>query len=114
VAAPNAFGAAGTEVDASATVLPLCDLRAIGDEIAVIVARLAACHSPRNEYAWAVSTVEEIEKAIERLDIAQQLKLLQGLFARLKISPDDVAWLKLAESAFQFWDNPDDAAYDQL
>lgn len=61
-----------------------------------------------------MSTVEEIEKAIERLDIAQQVKLLQALPAHLKISPDDVALLTLAESAFQFWDNPDDAAYDQL
>jgi hypothetical protein len=61
-----------------------------------------------------MSTVEEIEKAIERLDVRQQVKLLKELPAHLKISPDDVAWLKLAESAFEFWNNPDDAAYDQL
>ena len=61
-----------------------------------------------------MSTVEEIEKAIERLDVRQQVKLLKELPAHLKISPDDVAWLKLAESAFDFWNNPDDAAYDQL
>jgi hypothetical protein len=62
----------------------------------------------------AMSTVEEIEKAIEKLDVKEQLKLLQELPAHLKISPDDVAWLKLAESAFGFWDNPEDAIYDKL
>ncbi len=61
-----------------------------------------------------MSTVEEIEKAIEKLDVKEQLKLLQELPAHLKISPDDVAWLKLAESAFGFWDNPEDAIYDKL
>jgi hypothetical protein len=27
----------------------------------------------------------------------------------LKIQPDDVAWLKVAEPAFEFWNNPEDA-----
>ena len=61
-----------------------------------------------------MSTVEEISKAIERLDVKEQAKLLQELPDHLKIRPDDVAWLKLAEPAFDFWDNPDDAAYDRL
>ena len=60
-----------------------------------------------------MSTVEEIEKAIERLDVKDQLKLLQELPEHLKIAPDDAAWAKLAESAFDFWENPDDAAYDK-
>jgi hypothetical protein len=61
-----------------------------------------------------MSTVEEIEKAIERLNIAAQVRLLKELPERLKISPDDGARLKLAESAFGFWNNPDDAVYDKL
>lgn len=61
-----------------------------------------------------MSTVEEIEKAIERLNIAKQVRLLKELPEHLKISPDDAAWLKLAESPFGFWDNPDDDAYDKL
>ena len=32
----------------------------------------------------------------------------------LGISPEDYAWLKLAELAFRFWDNEEDAIYDQL
>ena len=61
-----------------------------------------------------MSTVEQIEEAIERLDVQSQVQLLRELPAHLKIAPDDVAWLKLAEPAFAFWDNPDDAAYDAL
>ncbi len=29
-------------------------------------------------------------------------------------SPEELAWLGLAEPAFQFWDNPEHAAYDAL
>lgn len=61
-----------------------------------------------------MSTVAQIEQAIERLDVKQQVQLLAELPAHLKIAPDDVAWLKIAESSFGFWDNPDDAAYDTL
>ncbi len=61
-----------------------------------------------------MSTVQEITDAIERLDVKEQVRLLEELPAHLKISPDDVAGLKLAESAFDFWDNLDDAASDKL
>ncbi len=60
-----------------------------------------------------MSSVQEIEAAIERLDVRQQIQLLHDLPAKLKISPDDLASLKNAESAFGFWDNPDDAIYDE-
>jgi hypothetical protein len=61
-----------------------------------------------------MSTVEEIGKAIERLEVSEQVRLLKVLPEHLKISPDDVAWLKVAESTFEFWNNPADAAYDNL
>lgn len=61
-----------------------------------------------------MSSVQEIEDAIGRLDVKQQMQLLHDLPAKLKISPEDLAALKNAESAFAFWDNPDDAAYDKL
>lgn len=61
-----------------------------------------------------MSTVQEIEAAIERLDVKQQMQLLHDLPAKLKIFPEDFAAPKNAESAFTFWDNPDDAAYDQF
>jgi hypothetical protein len=61
-----------------------------------------------------MSTLAEINEAIEKLDVREQIRLLQLLPQHLKISPEDVAWSRLAESAFAFWDNPDDAIYDQL
>jgi len=53
-----------------------------------------------------MSTVAEIEAAIEKLDLKEQVELPKALPRTLKISPDDLAWSKLAESAFEFWDNP--------
>ncbi len=61
-----------------------------------------------------MSTVAEISEAIEKLDVRDQVKLLQTLPQHLKISPDDLAWSKLAEPAFEFWNNPEDAIYDKL
>jgi hypothetical protein len=61
-----------------------------------------------------MSTVAEINEAIEKLDVKDQIKLLQSLPEHLKISPDDLAWTRLAESSFAFWDNPEDAIYDKL
>jgi len=61
--------------------------------------------SPRVQQA--VHIIQEFE-AEER---DQFLSLLPRL---LNISPEDYGWLKLAESAFEFWDNEEDAIYDQL
>lgn len=40
--------------------------------------------------------------------------MLNRLPSVLAPSPEELAWLRLAEPAFQFWDNPEDAAYDAL
>ena len=61
-----------------------------------------------------MSTVRQINEAIEHLDVREQIRLLQDLPAHLKIQPDDVAWLKAAEPAFEFWNNSEDAIYDEL
>lgn len=61
-----------------------------------------------------MSTVEDIEIAIEHLDVKQQVKLIRELPRHLKISFEDVAWLQIAEKSFSFWDNSEDAIYDQL
>ena len=61
--------------------------------------------SPRVQQA--VHIIQEFE-AQER---DQFLSLLPKL---LGISSEDYGWLKLAESAFGFWDNEEDAIYDQL
>jgi hypothetical protein len=61
-----------------------------------------------------MSNVQEISEAIGHLDVREQIRLLHELPAHLKIQPDDVAWLKAAEPAFEFWNNADDAIYDGL
>ncbi|MBM3888298.1 MAG: hypothetical protein FJ388_04135 [Verrucomicrobia bacterium] len=61
-----------------------------------------------------MSTVEEIEQAVEQLEVKDQLRLLRELPACLKVSLEEIGWLKLASSSFDFWDNPEDAIYDKL
>jgi len=61
-----------------------------------------------------MSTVAEITKAIEQLDVQEQLQLLGELPAHLKVQPEELAWLRASEPAFAFWDNPQDAVYDRL
>ena len=61
-----------------------------------------------------MGTVQEIGEAIEHLNMRDQIRLLHDLPAHLKIQPDDVARLKAAEPTFEFWNNPEDAIYDQL
>ena len=61
-----------------------------------------------------MSAVQSITEAVERLDVREQVELLKELPRHLKISLDDAAWAKLAESAFAFWHNRDDAIYDTL
>lgn len=61
-----------------------------------------------------MSTVAEISEAIEKLDVKEQVKVLEILPRHLKILPDDLAWSRLAEPAFEFWNNPEDAIYDKL
>jgi len=59
-------------------------------------------------------SLEEIEKAIKKLDKVEQQKLLQNLLKLLNIDPESFSWLKVAEPSFAFWDNEDDAIYDNL
>ena len=60
-----------------------------------------------------MSRVAEISEAIEKLDVKEQVELLRILLQHLKISPDDLTWSCLAEPAFEFWNNPEDAIFDR-
>lgn len=40
--------------------------------------------------------------------------MLSRLPCVLALSQEKLVWLHLAEPAFAFWDNPEDAAYDAL
>jgi hypothetical protein len=59
-------------------------------------------------------SIEEVEQAIAQFPHEEQRRLLAELPGLLKFSPADFAYLKLAESSFHFWENPDDAIYDTL
>ena len=59
-------------------------------------------------------SLEEIEQAIVKADPEKQRRLLRDLPHLLRISVSDLALLKVAESSFGFWNNPDDIVYDQL
>ena len=59
-------------------------------------------------------SLKEVEQAIGSFDMNDQEKLLKDLPKLLKRSTTDLALLKVAESAFNFWDNPEDQVYDHL
>jgi len=58
-----------------------------------------------------VRQVVQIIREFESQERGQFLHLLPTL---LNISSEDYGWLKIAESAFEFWDNEEDAVYDRL
>lgn len=58
--------------------------------------------------------LEKIEKDIENIPSETQRRLLEHLPDLLKRQPTNLALLKIAEKAFDFWHNPDDAIYDRL
>jgi len=59
-------------------------------------------------------SLHEVEQAIEQFPPEDQQRLLTELPRLLKISGVELAYLKLAEQSFRFWDNSDDAIYDTL
>ena len=59
-------------------------------------------------------SLHDVEQAIEHFPPEEQRQLLAELPQLLKLSPQDFGYLKLAESSFQFWNNPDDTVYDTL
>jgi hypothetical protein len=58
--------------------------------------------------------VDEILQQIAHLEPEEQRQLLERLPAVLLCSAEELGWLQVAEPAFGFWDNPEDARYDQL
>ena len=58
--------------------------------------------------------LDEIERAIANADPETQKRFLSHLPRLLKLSAAELEFLKAAEKAFEFWDNPDDRIYDRL
>jgi hypothetical protein len=61
-----------------------------------------------------MTTIQEIEKAIELLTLADQLRLYRDLPHLIGRDPEDLEWQRLAVEEFFKDDSPDDAAYDSL
>ncbi len=58
--------------------------------------------------------VQQVVQIIQEFKIQERDQFLHLLPNLLSISPEDYGWLKMAESAFKFWDNEEDAIYDRL
>ncbi len=65
-------------------------------------------------YNGPVSTIAEIEAAIGKLAPAEQMQLLRDLPTLLSPELQDLEWLQAAEPSFAFWENEEDAVYDEL
>jgi len=59
-------------------------------------------------------SLKDIEDALEQFYQHEKQLLLSKLLSHLKISKEDIALLKAAETSFDFWDNPEDSIYDNL
>ena len=60
----------------------------------------------------AMSTVQEIEKAIEALLLADRLRIYRDLPQLIGRDMEDLDWQRLALERFFQDDSPDDEAYD--
>ena len=58
--------------------------------------------------------MERIFEEIKSLSEKEQKEFLALLPKVFNLSPEDLLWARLAESAFGFWDNSEDEIYDEL
>lgn len=72
---------------------------------------LGSCQGLRGK---AVTTIQEIEKAIEALPLAEQMRLYHDLPQLMGRTAEDLDWQQSGLEAFFKDDSPDDAAYDSL
>ena len=61
-----------------------------------------------------MSTVQEIEKAIEALLLADRLRIYRDLPQLIGRDMEDLDWQRLALERFFQDDSPDDEAYDDV
>jgi hypothetical protein len=59
-------------------------------------------------------TIEQIQQAIANADAESQRQLLAAMPQLLNIDAGSVSLLKAAEPSFDFWDNDENAVYDNL
>jgi hypothetical protein len=61
-----------------------------------------------------MSTVQEIERAIEALPLPERLRLYMDMPQLIGRDKEDLDWQRLALERFFEDDSPDDQAYDQV
>ena len=61
-----------------------------------------------------MSTVQEIEKAIETLPLSERLQVYRDMPQLIGRDLEDLDWQRLALERFFQDDSPDDAAYDRV
>ena len=61
-----------------------------------------------------MSTVQEIEKAIEALPLSERLQVYRDMPEMIGRDVEDLDWQRLALERFFQDDSPDDAAYDRV
>jgi hypothetical protein len=59
-------------------------------------------------------TLKTLEKCIRALKPEEQRKFLRDLPALIRLPKEDMARLRVAETSFAFWNNPQDDIYDSL
>lgn len=58
--------------------------------------------------------LDELTQEILALRHGEQRELIRRLRLRLQIPDEEWGWLGAVESAFEFWDNAEDAVYDRV
>ena len=58
--------------------------------------------------------IDKIFDEIKSRSKDEKREFLSHLPQALNVRPEDLLWARLAESAFSFWDNPEDQIYDEL
>ncbi len=61
-----------------------------------------------------MSTVQEIEKAIQALPFAERLQVYRDMPRLIRRDAEEIDWQRLALERFFQDDSPDDAAYDRV
>lgn len=61
-----------------------------------------------------MTTIQEIEKAIESLPLADQLRLYRDLPSLIGRDPEDLEWQRLAIEEFFKDDSEQDSLYDSI
>ena len=83
---------------------------------ACMYGRILCAGGRKTGYAqsMAMSKLQEIEKAIELLPLADQLRLYRDIPHLIGRDREDLEWKRLAIEEFFKDDSPDDAVYDDI